>query len=211
MKNLDLKYWIFETVITLSSILMMVLLIQHFLIAPFRVHGQSMCNTLNYNDGNCATGEYEQIMISSFAYQLDTPEREDIVVFDIEENNKKISLIKRVIGLPGDQLEIKNGEVFLKKSGEDQFIKLEENYLNETNSGKTSSHNLNGIITVPEDSYFVMGDNRRVSNDSRMCFQKVPLSQCTSSADELFINSSSLRGKAWFVFWPVQNWRMLND
>ena len=107
---------------------------------------------------NCYSGDY--LITSRQSYRLfGEPQRGDVIVFRsslYDENGKQKNLIKRIVGLPGETIEIKNGEVYI--NGE----LLQENYVAEQGlSGEMDA------ITVPEGRLFVMGDNRRVSQDSR--------------------------------------------
>lgn len=107
---------------------------------------------------NFYSGDY--LITSRQSYRLlGEPQRGDVIVFRsslYDENGKQKNLIKRIVGLPGETIEIKNGEVYI--NGE----LLQENYVAEQGlSGEMDA------ITVPEGRLFVMGDNRRVSQDSR--------------------------------------------
>ncbi len=140
-----------------------------FLYRPVRVEGVSMMPTLD--DG-------ERLFINQFSYRygLGTIRRGDTVVFWFPGDTTK-SYIKRVIGLPGDKVEIKSGYVVVNGK------KLAENYVPKQYRD-TQSY---GITTLPANDYFVLGDHRNASNDSR---------------DWGFVPKSYIYGKADFVFWP---------
>ena len=121
-------------------ILVVVVLIRTFIVTPVRVNGTSMVPTL---DGG-------EIMILNKLGHID---RYDIVVLDIEEEQEE--LIKRIIGLPGETVEIKNNEVYIN----DELLGEEYGYGVTYNIDK---------ITLKDDEYFVLGDNRIVSKDSRV-------------------------------------------
>lgn len=121
-------------------ILVVVVLIRTFIVTPVRVNGTSMVPTL---DGG-------EIMILNKLGYID---RYDIVVLDIEEEEEE--LIKRIIGLPGETVEIKNNEVYIN----DELLGEEYGYGVTYNIDK---------ITLKDDEYFVLGDNRIVSKDSRV-------------------------------------------
>jgi signal peptidase I len=112
---------------------------------------------------------------------FDGPNRGDVVVFDPPVTSSK-PYIKRIIGLPGETIEIRNGRVFV------DGIMLEEPYLdgNETDCGPRSCE----PVTVPEGHVYVLGDNRSNSSDSRF-FGTVEI--------------SSILGKAWITYWPVDH------
>lgn len=120
-------------------------LILNLIIVNGRVPSGSMENTIIPKD---------RIIAFRWAYLFDEPQRGDIIIFKFPDNEKQ-KFVKRIIGLPNETVEIKNGDVYIDN------ILLEENYL------KESVDNQNLIFTVPKDAYFVMGDNRNGSIDSR--------------------------------------------
>lgn len=119
--------------------------INHWVLIKAEVPTGSMENTIM--PGNNIWG-------FRLAYLFSAPERGDIVMFLFPDNESQI-YVKRVIGLPGETVEIKNGSVYI-----DGHV-IEEDYLKETMVGNY------GPYVVPEDSYFMMGDNRNISKDSR--------------------------------------------
>lgn len=120
-------------------IILVVVLIRVFIITPVRVDGSSMKNTLKDND----------ILL---LYKLGSIKRNDIVVLDESYDNEII--IKRIIGLPGETVAIKNGKIYVNnKEYDDKFA-----------YGETSDYDK---ITLGDDEYFILGDNRIVSKDSR--------------------------------------------
>lgn len=120
-------------------IILVVVLIRVFIITPVRVDGSSMKNTLKDND----------ILL---LYKLGSIKRNDIVVLDESYDNEII--IKRIIGLPGETVAIKNGKIYINnKEYDDKFA-----------YGETSDYDK---ITLGDDEYFILGDNRIVSKDSR--------------------------------------------
>lgn len=113
--------------------------------------------------------------------------------------------VKRVIGVPGDVIRIENGRVYLKPIGGDQFIEIEENYLNKENAGNTYFRKPSDMdeVKVPEGHYFVMGDNRNHSNDSRHWFS--PLDEEYTP----YVNEDEISGKVLVVLWPPQDMRLI--
>lgn len=123
------------------------------------------------------------VIVNKLAYQLGTPQRGDVVVFRYPPNPSE-QYIKRVIGLPGDHIRINAGQVTI--NGE----VLTEPYLNDSTVR-------GGDWQIPADSYFMLGDNRNNSSDSRV-WGMVPV--------------ENLIGKAMLIYWPPDNWGLLaND
>lgn len=131
---------IIKEIIPYIVIVLVVILIRTFLITPIKVIGPSMNPTLESGD----------IMILNKVSKID---RFDIVVIDSDKSNEV--LIKRVIGMPGETVEIKDGSIYINGK------KLKENF----GKGETSNYN---YIKVPKNEYFVLGDNRPISADSRV-------------------------------------------
>ncbi len=117
------------------------------------------------------------VLVNRMIYDASKPKRSDIIVFKPNGNENARSYIKRIIGLPGETVQIKDGEIYI--DGE----KLEEKYETTAieDAGTASEE-----ITLDGDEYFVLGDNRRNSEDSRM-------------ADIGHVKRSEIEGKAWFV------------
>lgn len=137
------KSFIVDWVLPLAIALVIALLIKHFLVFQVRIPSGSMIPTLNIGD---------RLFVSKI-YDLDKIERGDILVFYSVE--LKDTLIKRVIGLPGDTVEITDGKVSV--NGEE----INQDYV------KNTDHSC-GTYKVPEGCYFFLGDNRPISNDSRL-------------------------------------------
>lgn len=126
--------------------------INTFLIANSVIPSASMENTIMTHD---------RVIGSRLTYKFHEPERGDVVIFiwpDTPEGEKGINYVKRIIGLPGDTVDIRDGHVYLNGSQEP----LEEPYLKEPMRREEPMH-----FEVPEGCYFMMGDNRNVSLDAR--------------------------------------------
>ena len=147
------KYFsfVFEVVKITVIALLIVLPLRYFLFQPFFVNGQSMEPNFSQND---------YLIIDEMSYRLGDPERGDIVVFKYPEDPSK-RFIKRVIGLPGETVDVSNGQVII--NGKDGSKVLDETGYLPYNVFTTG----NVKISMREDEYFVMGDNRAVSFDSR--------------------------------------------
>ncbi len=143
-----MKKEVFEWIKTIVISVVIAMVITAF-IRPTLVKGYSMYPTLD---------EYDYLIINKIPYMLHEPERGDIVVFKSHlktMEGKEKDLIKRVIGIPGDAVQITDGKVFVNGQ------LLEESYIN----GNFTSGEL--LLEVPSDTLFVMGDNRENSLDSR--------------------------------------------
>lgn len=141
---------------------LVMLLLNLFVFRSITVDGSSMNNTLSDKD---------RVISTNFFY---TPSRGDIVVLQADRIPNSVTgkygepIIKRVIALAGDTIkfDFENGEVYLKKAGESEFEKLEEDYIAAPTVNKLDRHS-GEEHTVPEHCVFVMGDNRNRSLDSR--------------------------------------------
>lgn len=130
-------------------VLAIVIPIRVFIAQPFIVNGESMVPTL-------ANGDY--LIIDQISYKQREPERGEVIVFRFPTNQRRF-LIKRIVGLPGETIAI-NGSKVTATQNDGTVIQLEESYLN----GDFSSY---GTWELAADEYFVMGDNRQKSSDSR--------------------------------------------
>ena len=136
------------------------------------IPSESMCNTLQVSD---------RVIASRLSYKQDNPERGDIVLFHNAEMSKRQNVdknttyIKRVIGVPGDKIKISNGDLYINEK------KIKEKYV--------LKDDYNGEFTVPDGSYFVMGDNRSNSFDSRYW-------------ENHFLNKKQIYAKALFKIYP---------
>lgn len=199
-----------EILLNLIVIIFIVVILRSYIIAPFKVSGSSMCNTLNYIKGECEEGTGEYIIINKIGYlnlrgyEIGSPQRGDIIVF-LPDNEKEDFYIKRIIGVPGDTVRISKGKVYLTKSGSVEEEELKEEYLSESNKDRTMISSKQSSFLVPVNNYFVMGDNRRQSNDSRQCFSQHGCRQGSTH----FVERSRIQGKAWIVFWPLRSIRLI--
>ena len=146
-KKKNVKKEILSWILTLGSAVVIALLIRTFLFEPIRVDGQSMCDTLQNN---------EIMFVTKPEYLFGQPQDGDVVICKYPGRTE--NFVKRLMGVPGDTIEVKNNVVY--RNG----VAVDETYL-------TASRNDDGFsmdaITLGEDQYFVMGDNRDNSHDSR--------------------------------------------
>lgn len=149
-RNTARELWDTLKFILLAAII--VIPIRMFIFQPFIVSGESMYPTFNNAD---------YLIIDEFSYYLHDPKRGDVIVFHYP-NDPKRYFIKRVIGLPGDTIIFKDRGVTIKNAENPDGVKLSEPYLSQiTIPGEQTE------VVVDADHYFVMGDNRGFSSDSR--------------------------------------------
>ena len=179
----------FEIVETLVLTLLIYLVIHNFVAQPFEVQQSSMYPTI-------VDGEY--ILIDKLTTRFDGYHYGDVVVFEPPTSSglatDGIPFIKRIIGMPGDTVSLENGRVFITRPGEPP-VRIEEPYVVREADGSASPtlpRDAQGIETewvVPEDSYFVMGDNRPQSQDSRAFGP---------------ISEDLILGRAWLRYFPLE-------
>ncbi|HEX2927917.1 MAG TPA: signal peptidase I [Ruminiclostridium sp.] len=158
---------IFEWFMVIVAALLISMVIKAFIFSTYKVNMVSMENTLF---------EGHNVIVYKTGYFFNQPKHGQIIVFTHEEgqfkgllkylpvaNPGEVDYIKRVIGVPGDQIDIREGYVYRKSPGDKDFVKLDEPYV----KGLTDSHGMQLPFTVPKDKLFVMGDNREQSLDSR--------------------------------------------
>jgi len=154
--------------------IILALIIRAFLFQFFWIPSRSMEPALLIND---------RIIVTRFSYWLQEPQRGDVVVFKYPLETKK-DYVKRLIGLPGEKIQVIDNKLYIN----DKLI--EEPYLPQ--GIKTSDF---GPIEVPQDRYFMMGDNRNNSSDSRVWG---------------FVLDDLLIGKAQVIYWPVSRMGRVN-
>ena len=127
--------------------------------------------------------EGQRLIISKVVYAFHEPERGDVIVFH-PPDNPETEYIKRIIALPGEAVEVKEGKVYVYKNG--KAVPLDESsYINDPPKYTMSKDR------VPHDSYFVLGDNRNNSNDSH---------------NDWTVPHKNIIGKAWLSVWPPGEW-----
>lgn len=189
----NLWFHFLDVVFNIIVIIAIVAGVRTFLVSPFQVEGNSMASTLENS---------EYIIINKLAYRIDSPDRGDIAVFHPPSKDSSKYYVKRVIGLPGDIVTIREGNVYLQPEGSEEEIELDEPYLNEDNIGQTFRHppgsgNTREIsYEVPEGSYFLLGDNRKGSLDSRSFID-------TNGEPHPFVAEEDIAGKVWFIALPI--------
>ena len=159
-----LAVWLRDLIISLAISAFIII----FLYQPVKVEGTSMMPSLD---------DQERIFVNKFVYRLEPIQRGDIVVFRYPRDISK-SYIKRVIGLAGDHIRIEDGQVYVNGKP------LDEDYVPAAYADERSYSE----IVVPANSYFVLGDHRSMSNDSR---------------DFGPVKENYIYGKAVFGYWPM--------
>ena len=163
----DILKWIIDVIAVMALALFFVI----YMCDTAKMIGNSMAPVLNNADG---------VLINKLSYKLSEPQRYDVIVFKDEEG--KVT-IKRIIGLPGEQIKIDDSKIYIKnKDGE---MVLDDKYCTE----KFEPGYITEYIKIPMGEYFVLGDSRNVSEDSR--FQYVGN-----------ISEDNIIGKAWLIYSP---------
>lgn len=160
---------IVREIVETAVLTLVIFLLVRLAFQNFRIEGYSMEPNLHH-------GQF--LIINKLVYYLHPPERGDVVVFHSPQNPRK-DFIKRVVGLPGEELEIREGQVFVNG------VRLEETYITR------DSNRFWGPEVVGEFEYFVLGDNRTNSSDSRSWGM---------------LDGDAIIGKAWISYWPPQHW-----
>lgn len=171
----DLKDFSFDTIKIIVISLVIIIGIRSFVMQPFFVNGQSM-------EPNFYDGDY--LIVNEIGYRFDNPKRGDVVIFHYP-NDPRQFFIKRIIGLPGEKIEIKNNKIAIYNKEHPDGFTLDEFYIPESAViSKDYSQELKN------DEYYVLGDNRRASSDSRVWG---------------VLEKHYIVGKAWIRAWPFDS------
>jgi signal peptidase I len=160
--------------LAMAAVAVLVFVGLRFTVQTFVVYGPSM--EPNF-------WEHQRLLINKVVYRIHEPERGDVIVFD-PPYERRDSYIKRIIGLPGEYVELRGGKVLVHQA-DGSMIQLDEPYVKEP---AVRSY-ISGVI--PDGEYFVLGDNRNNTNDSRNGW--------TVPAEDII-------GKAWLSIWPPGQW-----
>lgn len=164
-----------ETIVVAAAIFVVVYL---FLLQPHQVRGASM-------EPNLMDGQY--ILTDKISYRFNEPRRGDVIVFKAPVD-ESFDYIKRIIALPSESVSIKNGEITIKNEENPKGFVLKEPYKINGSSQAGSLLENGKEIKLGENSYFVLGDNRNQSFDSRE-WGELP--------------KKNIIGKAWLRYWPI--------
>lgn len=168
-KSQRIKKELIDIIKTIIIAIIVAFVITHFIIVNAVVPTGSMKNTIMPND---------RLIAFRLSYLFSDPERYDIVVFKAPDDESTL-YVKRIIGLPGEKVNIIDGKVFI----DDQEVPLSDDYIMEDMLGSF------GPYTVPENSYFMLGDNRNDSQDSRYW-------------ENTFLPKENILGKVLFKYYP---------
>jgi signal peptidase I len=170
-----LNHWFFDWLETIVVALVLALIIRAFFLQVFWIPSGSMEPTLDIND---------RIVVNKVSYHFRQPQRLEVVVFRgvPAMGEQKKDLIKRLVGLPGEKLEVKDGKIYINDRLIDEQHTLNEDFANF------------GPVNIPADSFFVMGDNRPASADSRYWG---------------FLPKQNLIGPAFLRIWPLSKFGLI--
>ena len=171
-----MKAFLRDTLITLIIAVVIFFGLQ-VTVQSFIIDGPSM-------NPNFHTGQW--LLVNKIIYKIGDPERGDVIIF-LAPNNQRDDYIKRIIGLPGESVEIKDGAVYIHKEN-GNILPLDEPYITEP----AKSDYTGGKIS--ENEYFVLGDNRNNSSDSRHGWT---------------MPRQNIIGKAWLSIWPPDEWGLV--
>ena len=178
--NDKLRYFIKEWVEPVIIAVILALIIRTFIVQAFKIPTGSMRPTLVEGD---------RILVNKFIYKFKEPERGDIIVFVSPEDKKK-DFIKRLVGLPGEEVEIAHGSILINdKVVQADSVMRERYYYNAGSFGQEDKS-----IAIPESAYYVLGDNSISSRDSRYWG---------------FLPKKYLIGKAFLIYWPPTRIRLI--
>ena len=170
--------------------LLLALVIRTFVVQAFKIPSESMLQTLLVGDHLLASKFSYGVKVpftNYYVYKGSDPQRGEIIIFEYP-NDPSVDYIKRIVGTPGDTIEVRNKQLF--RNGEP----VKESFVRFTEPDRIQPVRDNfGPVTVPADKYFVMGDNRDNSMDSRFWG---------------FVDRSAIRAKAWRIYW---SWGGLGD
>jgi len=191
------KGWLFDWIETIVVALVLALIIRAFFLQVFWIPSGSMEPTLDISD---------RIVVNKVVYNFRQPKRFEVLVFrqvQTEIGQEKRDLIKRLIGLPGETLKIKDGIVYIN----DAVLMEKDGVIHATFKALTEKHPMNrdfanfGPVTIPPNSFFMMGDNRPASADSRYWRD--------ASGKLVFLTKKNLIGQAFLRIWPLTRFSLI--
>jgi signal peptidase I len=177
-----LKHWAFDWAETIVVALVLALIIRAFFLQVFWIPSGSMEPTLGISD---------RIVVDKVSYHFRQPRRLEVIVFRAVElpGSEKKDLIKRLVGLPGETLQLKDGVLHINGQPVQENHPIRYDYMNY------------GPITIPPGHYFVMGDNRPASYDSR--FWK------NGDGNLIFLPAGNIIGRSFLRIWPLTKFSLI--
>ena len=185
-KAVSFLSFFFDLIKTFVIVMLIAFAIRYFVIQPFVVDGDSMLPNFINN---------EYLIAEKISYDFKQPSRGDVVIFRYPKN-PEIIYIKRVIGLPGEQVVVKEGKVFVASSSSAQPVEISEEYI--PGSTKTDTINQDGDskelkVLLKDNEFFVLGDNREHSSDSR---------------EWGVLPKSNIIGRVWITVTPLDRFKL---
>jgi signal peptidase I len=178
--NDKMRYLMKEWVEPIVIAVVLALIIRTFVVQAFKIPTGSMRTTLMEGD---------RILVNKFIYRFTQPKRGDVIVF-ISPEDKKKDFIKRLVGLPNENIQILNGAILVNNNPlEEGSVLKKQKYYNRGDFGAEDQK-----VTVPPDAYYVLGDNSISSRDSRYWG---------------FMPKKYLLGKAFLIYWPPNRIRII--
>ncbi len=168
-----------ETIESLVIAIVLAAIIRTFIVQAFKIPTGSMRPTLIEGD---------RILVNKFIYRFQDPRRGDVIVFRYPEN-PRLAYIKRLVGLPEEELELDDGNVIIDGEAAEEEQVGGRFYYNRGPFGTADEP-----IPIPADNYFVLGDNSANSRDSRYWG---------------FVPRENLLGRAFVIYWPPNRWRLI--
>ncbi len=183
----------------IAAAVIIALFVNSFIFVNAQVPSGSMENTVMTGD---------RLFGLRFAYAKSEPQRGDIVIFEYpiaKALGRKVYYIKRIIGLPGEHVEIREGKIYIDGSEKP----LEEKYLKDEWVNRNDGYSFD----IPEGSYLMLGDNRNASGDARIWreeaekqFAKAGKEFSAEEAEAMtYVSREDILGKAWLIYWPLSN------
>lgn len=178
---------VLEGIQVISASLIIIVIIHVLIATPQQVKGQSMYPTLHDKD---------RIITEKITYKTREPKRQEIIVFKYPLNTD-IEYIKRVIGLPGEKIQIRKNKIYIFNEDYPKGFILKEPYLSQNVITRSRRFLQEGkLVTIPENKYVVMGDNRDKSSDSR---------------EWGFVDKSLIVGRTVFRYWPPKAFGIIKN
>ena len=175
----DRKKTIIKTFVYIFTVVVLALLWNAFLMSPLKIVGESM---------NPSLEEGDVVFIDKLSYTLGDVKRFDIILFPYRYDNSR-QLVKRVIALPNEKVEIKDGVLYINDKEFKEYYGI---YIEKKDGGQSTVYVNWGPVTLGDDEVFVLGDNRNQSDDSR-------------SSDVGLVKIDDIIGKVSFRIWPFNS------